>query len=235
MVSQAEKMRARNLTSVAIRHGRLIRAACETCGKTTGRIDAHHDDYTKPLSVRWLCRSCHQRHHHDGVDPMAIVKMHAGGKRTLKYVGDAFGITRERVRQILDREGVETRKGIAPADLKMHQDRVDRYVAALRPGVTSAEAARIVGASQAAIYKSASFIGRSLPKRFGDAKIRNLQIAAYYAAHADKTGREVASHFGVSQMTVSQALQATNTPSRRSGWSWKRSHEANLANGMEAA
>lgn len=27
------------------------------------RTDAHHDDYSLPLSVIWLCRSCHRRRH----------------------------------------------------------------------------------------------------------------------------------------------------------------------------
>ena len=35
---------------------------CEACGATRN-IDAHHDDYTKPFDVRWLCKSCHKRHH----------------------------------------------------------------------------------------------------------------------------------------------------------------------------
>lgn len=40
--------------------GRLIRPdECEQCGKT-GHIEAAHFDYTRPLDVRWLCRSCHR-------------------------------------------------------------------------------------------------------------------------------------------------------------------------------
>lgn len=47
----------------AIRRGLLIRpATCSTCGKQC-KPEAHHDDYSKPLVVRWLCRSCHCRHH----------------------------------------------------------------------------------------------------------------------------------------------------------------------------
>jgi ribosomal protein S27AE len=51
----------------AIRSGLLTRVSCEQCG----RIDsvAHHDDYALPLSVRWLCFTCHFLFHHPTCKP----------------------------------------------------------------------------------------------------------------------------------------------------------------------
>lgn len=60
-----QKRTARNRAKVAIRTGRLVRQPCEDCGAEPGIvdgrqvIDAHHDDYSKPLEVRWLCFRCH--------------------------------------------------------------------------------------------------------------------------------------------------------------------------------
>lgn len=47
-----------------IRSGRLIaNAFCETCKSVDRKIHAHHDDYSLPLSVRWLCAKCHKDWH----------------------------------------------------------------------------------------------------------------------------------------------------------------------------
>jgi len=45
----------------AIRAGELINKPCEVCGKP--KAFAHHDDYNKPLEVRWLCNFHHAEYH----------------------------------------------------------------------------------------------------------------------------------------------------------------------------
>lgn len=52
---------ARVAAGNAIRDGRLVPRPCEVCGEI--KVDAHHDDYSQPLSVRWLCRKHHREHH----------------------------------------------------------------------------------------------------------------------------------------------------------------------------
>ncbi len=54
------KIYARQLVMSYIRRGKLKRGRCEKCRKLG---HAHHDDYTKPLKVRWLCRQHHDKWH----------------------------------------------------------------------------------------------------------------------------------------------------------------------------
>lgn len=56
-----EMFKARNTLNNAIRDGKLERLACEVCGAS--RSQAHHEDYAKPLEVRWLCQIHHAQIH----------------------------------------------------------------------------------------------------------------------------------------------------------------------------
>lgn len=57
-----DKVRARQIAQRAVRSGVLTRPAnCEDRGREMKWIDGHHDDHTKPLEVRWICRSCHRK------------------------------------------------------------------------------------------------------------------------------------------------------------------------------
>jgi len=59
--SLRERHSARWQTNKALKYGRLIRRPCEMCGDKV--VEAHHDDYSKPLDVRWLCKGHHVEHH----------------------------------------------------------------------------------------------------------------------------------------------------------------------------
>ena len=54
-----EKQKAREVLNYAVKSGKVEKATnCEVC-KEEKRLHGHHDDYSKPLEVRWVCRSCH--------------------------------------------------------------------------------------------------------------------------------------------------------------------------------
>jgi hypothetical protein len=44
----------------AIKSGKVKPCPCEICGKKAG---GHHEDYSKPLEVRWLCPQHHKDVH----------------------------------------------------------------------------------------------------------------------------------------------------------------------------
>lgn len=53
------KRQARMAMQLATDKGIIRRGdRCEQCG-TVGKVEGHHDDYNKPLTVRWLCKLCH--------------------------------------------------------------------------------------------------------------------------------------------------------------------------------
>lgn len=61
---------AQNMVETAVQQGVMQRkSACEECGASgifkdgRSKIQAHHDDYNKPLDVRWLCQKCHHKWH----------------------------------------------------------------------------------------------------------------------------------------------------------------------------
>ena len=56
-----DRYKARTAVSNAVRDGRLTRQPCECCGAS--KVHGHHEDYSKPLSVNWLCPPCHKWWH----------------------------------------------------------------------------------------------------------------------------------------------------------------------------
>jgi len=54
-----EKYHAQTALGNAVRDGLVIKPIrCSKCGQKT-KLEGHHEDYSKPLNVQWLCNSCH--------------------------------------------------------------------------------------------------------------------------------------------------------------------------------
>ncbi len=52
---------ARSYAGVYLRRGLIERGPCVDCGDEDAQM--HHEDYSKPLDIIWLCRSCHLELH----------------------------------------------------------------------------------------------------------------------------------------------------------------------------
>ena len=62
-----EKLKSHWALKSAIKKGDVIRPdLCSLCG-ASGIIDGHHEDYSKPLDVIWVCRQCHADIHNGKV------------------------------------------------------------------------------------------------------------------------------------------------------------------------
>ena len=55
------KQKARDAVATARKSGKITRLPCSVCGSE--KSEAHHEDYSKPLEVVWLCRTHHAARH----------------------------------------------------------------------------------------------------------------------------------------------------------------------------
>jgi hypothetical protein len=60
-IKNPEKWRAHRALRRALLAGIVVKSLCEICFEK--KVEAHHDDYSQPLDVRWLCRKCHVKVH----------------------------------------------------------------------------------------------------------------------------------------------------------------------------
>jgi len=67
---------------------------CEACG--TPNAEMHHDDYSSPLEVRWLCTECHKAVHRGETR----MERNSGEPRSVYLYNDEWRIIDHKARQI---------------------------------------------------------------------------------------------------------------------------------------
>ena len=55
------KARARAYARVYVERGKIKKENCIKCGSRKSQM--HHEDYSRPLIVKWMCRPCHLKEH----------------------------------------------------------------------------------------------------------------------------------------------------------------------------
>jgi hypothetical protein len=74
-VRHPQRAKARQLLNNAVRDGRIERLPCHKCGDP--KSQGHHEDYSKPLDVEWICAPCHAKEHRtspEGLADLAVAR-----------------------------------------------------------------------------------------------------------------------------------------------------------------
>jgi len=60
----AIKRAAHLILGYEVKKGNITLTPCKKCFNTDD-LNAHHEDYTKPLDIVWLCKTCHGKRHRE--------------------------------------------------------------------------------------------------------------------------------------------------------------------------
>ena len=60
-IEQRRRDIARSYAGVYLRRGKIKRSPCSQCHEPGQHM--HHEDYSRPLNIEWLCKRCHKRIH----------------------------------------------------------------------------------------------------------------------------------------------------------------------------
>lgn len=124
-----QKAKAHSIVNEAIRTAKLVKPSKCSCCNLEKEVQAHHEDYEKPLQIIWLCSTCHSNLHKQ------------------KRIENGFQY--KPIKQYV-RKGTKYRGGSKPYK-KDH-----RYIQAIelrQQGKTYQQIADITGISKSQIYK----------------------------------------------------------------------------------
>jgi len=73
MIGEQSKQACRNQSMTGLKKGIIVKPDfCQECGSNS-RLYMHHNDYSKPYEVVWMCAKCHSHHHNENITVAAPV------------------------------------------------------------------------------------------------------------------------------------------------------------------
>jgi hypothetical protein len=100
-----EKIRAHKVVQHAKSIGSILPLPCQRCG-SNDNVEAHHEDYSRPLDVVWLCREHHNARHFE---------IRAGRTKMVQGVGPEPSPPRAHIRAHRDATFRARRAELSPA------------------------------------------------------------------------------------------------------------------------
>lgn len=170
-----EKYKARAAVAYALKNGQLQKSPCVTCNTQLG-VCAHHEDYSKPLQVIWLCRGCHTKEHQPTLwqsrkagnpslssltehEVVRIRKLLCTGLLNNRQIAKIFGVTPENIScirtgktwtHIKDGLSIPTAKKGAPSILEEVKQRI---ISLSKKGHIQASISKELGVSCATVSR----------------------------------------------------------------------------------
>jgi DNA-binding XRE family transcriptional regulator len=98
-VKTPEAILARSAVARALRRGDFHRLPCEVCGSP--KSHAHHEDYSKPLEVRWLCEEHHIAAHREypRINPERVREARYVAGLSQKELAESVGCSTRTIQQ----------------------------------------------------------------------------------------------------------------------------------------
>lgn len=148
----ARVLSARAVAS-ALKDGRLVKVACQRCEVDAPQryaVEAHHEDYGRPLDVAWLCRKHHRARHREIGGPIPQpntfddVRSHIN-KTTLISAQESKDLVERTTRMVL---GEMERQSVSASELARRTGVSRQHVSTyFRGGIRTLKSLAVVGAA----------------------------------------------------------------------------------------
>lgn len=84
---------ARAKVYLAVKRGVLTRpSVCSECSQEKS-LHGHHEDYSRPLEVVWLCCRCHKRRHSGKREHVGVITVNPHDYQPLSAAAKRWGVT----------------------------------------------------------------------------------------------------------------------------------------------